>query len=104
MTHARVYIFPVRAAASVSGCPRAAAGGRVDPSGSGTEDCPGPAPPAGSSSRAAVGAAVGAAGGDGRRGVLGGDRPVGRDRPAGTGRGRRVRGGRGGPPGGGRGR
>jgi hypothetical protein len=83
MTHARVCIFPGRAAAGVGGRPGAAVCGRVDRSGPGAEGDSRPSASTGASSRSAVGAAAGAAGGDGRRLVLGGDRAVGRDRPAG---------------------
>src|SRR4051794_26843572 len=47
MTHARVCILPVRVAAGFSGCPRAAVGGRVDPSGPSAEGGPGPTPSSG---------------------------------------------------------
>src|SRR3954453_3528131 len=60
MTHARVCIFPVRAAAGIGGCRRAAVGGRIDWSGAGADGDPGPPASAGSSSRSAVGAAAGA--------------------------------------------
>src|SRR3954469_22856453 len=90
MTHARVCIFPVRVAPGVAGQPRAAVGGRIDRSGPSTEGGPGPTPSSGSSSRLAVGAATGAAGGDRRRVLLDRDRAVVQDGPAGAGHLRRV--------------
>src|SRR3954454_17684191 len=85
MTHARVSIFPVRVAAGAGGRSPAAVSRRINRSGPSPEGDPGPTPSSGSPSRSAVGAAARAAGGDGRRVLLGGDRTVVQDGPAGAG-------------------